>query len=158
MSTLISVILVAVLGVVGNIVYFEYQTRKKSSKALVKQRLTDLLLPLYVILHVEEIAMKAWYASPDGDYADGHSELPTRVLLPAKEIIKKNIYLADEELHQACLNFLQWAYYSDENERFQSLMGSKFDASVSDKGFDEFQEIIIKKYEEARVAYSIKIV
>jgi hypothetical protein len=156
MSNLLSIILVAVLGVIGNIAYFEYQTRQKNSKELLKQRLTDLLLPLYVILHVEEIAMRAWYSSPDGDYAGGHSELPTRVLLPINDIIKKNIYLADEELHQACLNFLQWAYHSDENERFQSLMGGKFDASISDKGFNEFQELVTRKYHEARMAYSYK--
>jgi hypothetical protein len=156
MSNLFSIILVALLGVIGNIAYFEYQTRKKNSEAILKQRLTDLLLPLYVILHVEEIAIKAWYSSPEGDYADAHSELPTRVLLPIKEIIKKNIYLADDELHQACLSFLHWAYNSDENERFQSLMGGKFDATVSDKGFDEFQETVIRKYQEARAEYTKK--
>lgn len=156
MIALIQIITVAALSVIGNITYFEYQTRKKNSKALLKQRLTELLLPLYVILHVEEIAIKAWYASPEGDYANVHSELPTRVLIPIKEIIKKNIYLADDELHQACLNFLQWAYSSDENERFQSLMGGKFDTSIYDKGFDEFLEVVIRKYNEARITYTKK--
>ena len=36
-------IAVAVLGVIGNIAYFEYRTRKETSKDLLKQRLADFV-------------------------------------------------------------------------------------------------------------------
>ena len=124
MSNITSIIIVAVLGVIGNIAYFEYRTHKEASKDLLKQRLTDLLLPLYVILHLEEIAIDAWLRSGEGDYAESHSGLPTRILSPIEKIIKENIYLADDQLHIACVDFLHWAYGSDTNARFQDMMNT----------------------------------
>ncbi len=153
MSNILSIIAVAVLGVFGNIAYFEYQTKKKTSKDLLKQRLTNLLLPLYVILHLEEISTDAWARSPDGDYADVHSELPNRILSPIEKVIKENIYLASDTLHEACIDFLQWAYGSDTNERFQKLMSGNFDFAIQDKDFKKFYDVVVREYNEARHEY-----
>ncbi len=153
MSNLVSIITVAVLGVIGNIAYFEYQTHKKASKGLLKQRLTNLLLPLYIILHLDEISTDAWARSEDGDYADLHSDLPTRILSQIENIIKESIYLADDQLHEACVKFLQWAYGSDTNQRFQDLMNGDFNSAIQDKDFKKFYDIVVREYNDARHQY-----
>lgn len=153
MSNLISIIIVAILGVIGNIAYFEYRTKKETSKDLLKQRLTNLLLPLYVTLHLKEIATDAWLRSGEGDYAESHSDLPTRMLSPIQKIIEENIYLANDQLHEACVEFLQWAYGSDTNERFQKLMNGNFDSAIQDKDFKKFYDIVILEYNNARHQY-----
>ena len=153
MSNLVSIILVAILGVFGNIVYFEYQTNKKKSKDILKQKLTDLLLPLYVILHLKEVSMDAWLSSGEGDYAEAHSDLPTRVLPLIEKIIEENIYLANDSLHEACLDFLQWAYSSNERERFQEIKRGSFDSSIRDKDFRKFYDIVVYEYNNARHQY-----
>lgn len=153
MSNILSIIIVAVLGVIGNIAYFEYRTHKERSKDILKQRLTDLLLPLYVILHLDEIAIDAWCRSGDGDYAESHSDLPTRILSPIEVIIKQNIYLADDQLHIACVDFLQWAYRSNTNARFQDIMNGDFNSAIQDKDFKKFYDIVTHEYNNARHQY-----
>lgn len=153
MSNLISIIIVAIPGVIGNIAYFEYRTKKETSKKLIKERLTKLLLPLYVVLHLDETSTDAWLRSGEGDYEEVHSDLPTRVLSPVEKIIKENIYLADDKLHDACLNFLRWAYGSDTNQRFQDLMNRNFDFAIQDKDFKEFYDIVVDEYNKNRQEY-----
>lgn len=152
-SPLLQIIIVAVLGVMGNIAYFEYQTRKGASRDLVKLRLTNLLLPLYVALHIEEAAVEAWLRTRNGDYAESHAELPKRILHQIEKIIKENIYLADDKLHIACVNFLQWAYCSDTDARFQELMSGDFESAIRDKDFKKFYDIVTREYEDARHEY-----
>ena len=156
MSNITSIIIVAVLGVVGNISYFEYKTKKEKSKDLLRLKLTKLLLPLYVILHVQEVSLDAWLSQGDGDPAESHSDLPKRIITPIEDIIKENIYLADDQLHEACVSFLQWAYSSDTNERFQNIMEGKFDPAVEDGEFKKFRDMVINKYNNARHQYSEK--
>lgn len=156
MSNLVSIILVASLGVIGNIIYFEYQTRKKSSKELLKQKLTNLLLPLYCAVHLDQIAEDAWLRTDDGDWADSLSNLPHKLVVPINKIIKENIYLADDELHKASLDFLTWAYGSNTNDRFQEIMKGDFDDAIKDKDFKKFYDIVVKEYNEARREYLLK--
>ena len=96
MSNITSIIIVAVLGVVGNISYFEYKTKKEKSKDLLRLKLTKLLLPLYVILHVQEVSLDAWLSQGDGDPAESHSDLPKRIITPIEDIIKE-IYEAQKQ-------------------------------------------------------------
>lgn len=156
MSNIVSIITVAVLGVIGNIAYFEYKTRKKTSKDLLKERLTKLLLPLYVVIHVDEKAEIAWATNGDGDHADFYSRLPGRLLPPIIKIIRENIYLADDTLHTACIDFLEWAYMNNENDRFQKLMSGDFDELIQDKDFKNFSDIVKQQYEEIRHLYLTK--
>jgi len=154
MINLISIVSVAILGVIGNIAYFEYRTKKKTSKDLLKQRLTKLLLPLYINLHVKESSTKAWLETEDAEtYEESHSDLPTRTLLPVKKIIEENLYLANDELHDACIKFLDWAYRSDTNQRFQDLMNRDFDFSLQDKEFNEFYEMVVSEFNKSRKEY-----
>lgn len=156
MSNIISIIAVAVLGVIGNIAYFEYKTHKETSKNLLKERLTKLLLPLYIVLYIDEKSEIAWATNGDGDYADFYSRLPSRLLPPIIKIIKENIYLADDTLHSACMDFLEWAYMNDENDRFQKLMSRDFDELIQDKNFKNFSDIVRQQYEEIRHLYLTK--
>jgi hypothetical protein len=154
MGNLISIISVAVLSVIGNIAYFEYRTKKETSKDLLKQTLTKLLLPLYINLHVKEVSVKAWLETDNADsYEEFYSDLPTRTLSSVEKVIEENIYLANDKLHEACINFLGWAYRSDSNQRFQDMMNRKFDFESQDKEFKKFYEIVVSEYNKSRRMY-----
>lgn len=109
MIDLIPIILVAIFGVLGNIIYFEYRLKKESNKEIQKKRLTNLLLPLYYTLKNDELAIHAWLNSEVDPY-EYESDKPERLLNSLTEIIKGNLYLADDELHTACIMFMEWAY------------------------------------------------
>ncbi len=148
MSNLTSIILVALLGVIGNIVYFKYQSKKERNKEVLKMRLTNLLLPLFVILKNDEIELE--YSIEYDDPYDFDSEKPTRLLNKLKDIINTNIYLADEELHEACMAFIKWAYLSDTNQRFQDMHNN---VNIKEEDFENFKKIVIKKYYYEREKY-----
>ena len=149
MSNLASIILVAFLGVIGNIIYFKYQSKKERSKEVLKKKLTDLLLPLFYILKNDELLVHLWLKS-DADPYDYEAEKPERLLEPLIGIIKNNLYLADDELHEACISFVEWAYKSDVLERFQDVHMADFKDDVI---FDNFRKIVYKKYNETRNEY-----
>jgi hypothetical protein len=155
MSNFISIIVVAALGVIGNIIYFEYQTHKKTSKDLLKQKLTQLLLPLYVALHLGEIEEDAFISkSEDGDYGASFADLPKRVLSSVEKIIKNNMWLADDQLHEACVDFLQWAYASDTDQRLDKMMLGDFDSAFKDdEKFKKFYNIVMREYNDVRHQY-----
>ncbi len=148
MDNLLSIITVATLGVIGNIIYFRYQIKKESNKEILKKRLTDLLLPLFITLKHDEMNLE-WAIKYD-DPSDYYSETPRRLLNKLSDIIKNNIYLADNELHEACFAFLKWAGLSDENQRYQDIMNSK---SLDETDFENFKNVVYKKYEEERKKY-----
>jgi len=149
MDNLLQIISVAILGVLGNIIYFEYRLKQESHKEIIKKRLTNLLLPLYYTLKNDELVIHAWLRSEVDPY-EYESDKPGRLLNNLTEIIKENLYLADDELHMACIMFLEWAHKSDPNERFQRVHESEL---IEDKALEEFRNIVYKKYNETRNKY-----
>ena len=148
MDNFLSIVTVAALGVIGNIIYFKYQIKKESNKEILKKRLTDLLLPLFIALTHDEINL-AWTIKYD-DPGDYHSGTPRRLFNKLKDIIEHNIYLADDELHMACLTFLKWAALCDENERYQDIMNGK---SLDEIDFENFKNVIYERYNAERKKY-----
>lgn len=148
MINILSIILVALLGVLGNIIYFKYQIKKESSKEILKKRLTDLLLPLFITLKQEDLNFE-WSIKYD-DPSDFHSEKPTRLRNKLNDIIENNLYLADDELHEACLTFLDWSGLCDEGQRYQNIMNS---IDIDDTDFEKFKQTVYKKYNEERKKY-----
>ena len=146
---MISIILVAVLGVVGNILYFEYRLKKERRREVLRKRLTNLLLPLYYILKDDELVIHAWLNS-EADPYEYESDKPERLLSGLQKIIKENLYLADDELHEACIMFIEWAYKADKNGRFQRIHDGDL---VEDNVFKKFVEMVYKKYDETRKEY-----
>ena len=149
MIDLIPIILVAVLGVTGNIIYFEYRLKKERNREVLKKRLTNLLLPLYYTLKDDELVIHAWLNS-EADPYEYESDKPERLFNSLREIIKGNLYLADDELHEACIMFIEWAYKADKNERFQRVHSEDL---KEDKILKKFIEIVYKKYNETRNRY-----
>lgn len=149
MIDFIPIILVATLGVLGNIIYFEYRLKKERHKEILKRRLTKLLLPLYYTLKNDELVWHAWLNS-EADPYEYESDKPERLLNDLVEIIKNNLYLADDELHVACIMFMEWAYKGDVKERFQRVHDSTL---AEDKILEDFKDIVYKKYNEARNEY-----
>lgn len=144
------IIIVAVLGVIGNIAYFEYRLKKEHGKEIVKERLTKLLLPLYIILKTDEIELLAW--NENVGFVDYESDKPDRLLKPIKNVLGKNLYLADSELQNHSLLFMEWAYGEDSNERTQKLFRGELGLE-RDKILDDFRELVYKKYDEQRKKY-----
>ena len=149
MSNLLSIILVALLGVIGNIIYFRYQSKNERTKEIIKVRLVNLLLPLYYILKNDDLEAHLW-AKSDADPYEYESDKPERLLKLLIKIIKKNLYLADDELHESCISFMEWAYKSDIYERFQKVHDGPIE---EDKVFNSFKNIVYKKYNEDRNKY-----
>lgn len=139
MSNVISIIIVAVLGVIGNIAYFEYQVKRKTKKDLLRQRLTELLLPIYIALEYDTIEVDKIQSTDDAPDVYPHfiSDRTVRVANKIEEIIKKNLYLADDNLCEACLNFLGFAYQLNSNQRIE--VGE-------DVYFNEFKDLIVKRF------------
>ena len=149
MNTLVSIIIVATLGVIGNFIYFEYRLKKERRREVLKKRLTNLLLPLYYTLKDDELVIHAWLHS-DVDTYEYESDKPQRLLNSLQKIIKENLYLADDELHEACIMFIEWAYKADKNERFQRVHNGDL---AEDNILKRFVEMVFKKYNEARREY-----
>ena len=149
MIDLIPIILVAVLGVTGNVIYFEYRLKKERRREILKKRLTNLLLPLYYTLKDDELVIHAWLNS-DADPYEYESDRPERLFNSLRGIIKENLYLADDELHETCIMFMEWAYRADKNERFQRVHSEEL---AEDKILKRFIEIVYKKYNEVRSQY-----
>lgn len=153
LETLFPVIIVAILTLLGNIIYFEYKFRKKrkeKSREVLRQRLTQFLLPLYVIFKKDELERHAWL-NADVDMYEYESEMPKRIFSKEMhEIISKNLYLADDELHSSCLLFLEWAYRSNPDERYQRVHTEQL---KEDKVFKRFRELVCAKFYQARREY-----
>lgn len=149
MTNLVPIIIVATLGVIGNIIYFEYRLKKERRREVLKKRLTNLLLPLYYTLKDDELVIHAWLNS-EADPYEYESNKPERLLSSLQKIIKENLYLADDELHEACIMFIEWAYKADKNERFQRVHDGDL---AEDNILERFVETVYKKYNETRKRY-----
>lgn len=150
MSNFVSIIIVAVLGVFGNIIYFEYRLKKEHKKEISKERLTKLLLPLYIILKTDELEFLEWQ-NHDLDLYEYESDKPNRLFKPIKNILDKNLYLADDELQLFSLMFMEWAYREDNKARFQELHNDMY--LTQDKILNDFRDLVYKKYNEQRKKY-----
>ena len=146
------IIIVAVLGIIGNIAYFEYRLKKEHRKEIAKERLTKLLLPLYIILKTDELEFLAWQKNENVGFIDYESDKPDRLLNPIKDVLGKNLYLADNELQMHSLLFMKWAYKEDSNERSQKLFREGLGLE-RDKILNDFRELVYKKYNEQRKKY-----
>lgn len=150
MLNIISIIIVAILGVVGNIFYFEYRLRKEHKKKISKEQLTKLLLPLYMTIKTDELLFLKWRKNPDLDFCEYEADIPERLLNPIKDILDKNLYLADDELQRHSLEFIEWAYREDGETRFQDLHCGGLE---QDKILNNFRELVYRKYDEQRRKY-----
>ena len=150
MSNFVSIIIVAFFGVIGNIIYFEYRLKKEHKKEINKEQLTKLLLPLYIIFKTDELEAIKWFKNEDADPYEYESDMPDRLFKPAKKILDKNLYLADEELQKQSLLFIEWAFNEDSLVRFQKLHS---EGLKQDKVLDDFKKLIYKKYNEKRNKY-----
>lgn len=151
-QVLVTVGLTATLSILGNILYFEYKSRHEFDRQILKERLTKLLLPLYFSLEEDDLILKAVINHPDGDPYEYDSEKFERLLKKLDKIIAENLYLADGELHAACLEFLEQAYTADSSTRFQMLMSNN-DEDVASKKLEEFRNVIAIQYNQTRRAY-----
>jgi len=150
MSDIASIIIVAILGVIGNIAYFEYRLKKEHTKEIIKEQLAKLLLPLYITLKTDELEFLAWKKDPNVDLHEYESDKPDRLFKPIKNILDKNLYLADDELQKHSLLFIEWAYSEDIYARFQKVHHGDLD---QDKILNDFRELVYKKYNEQREKY-----
>lgn len=140
--------MVAILGVIGNIIYFRYQTNKEKSKEVIKMRLTNLLLPLFITLKDDELTLQ-WEIQNDNPCVFD-SEKPSRLRNKLNSIISNNLYLADDELHEACLAFLNWSGLCDESQRYQNIMNQ---VNIDDTDYLIFQKVVYEKYYAERKKY-----
>lgn len=58
--------------------------------------------------------------------------------------------MADDELHEACIMFIEWAYKADKSERFQRVHDGDL---AEDNVLKRFVETVCKKYNETRKEY-----
>jgi len=149
-ETLAPIIIVATLSLMGNILYFNYRFKKERKKELLRETLTQLLLPLYVILKRDELEFYEWQNNDDADMAEYASDMPERLMSKVYPIIEKNLHLADSDLFTGCLQFLEWGHRSDSNQRFQRIHTG---ALKEDRVLDEFKELIYSKFAYARKDY-----
>jgi hypothetical protein len=151
LETLIPVVLVALLTVVGNVFFFNYQFRKNKKKKILNQQLVELLLPLFFVLEEDALLDIELNSDPVYNYTqtDYFLEQQRRLREKVKSILKENLYLANYEFHLSCLKFLKWAYSIDEDERFHKLMTE----GVDDKPFFLFKESVLKEYYKVKKKY-----
>jgi len=150
MFNIVPIIIVAILGVIGNIAYFEYRLKKGHGEKIIKEQLIKLLLPLYMILKTDELEVFAWMKNQEMDIYEYESDKPDRLFNPIKNILDKNLYLADDELQKCSLLLIEWAYRENSYERFQKIHYEKL---KQDKIFNDFRELVYKKYNEQKRKY-----
>jgi len=153
---ILPILITAGLTILGNIIYFEYKSRRDSSKKILRERLTKLLLPVYFILEEDGMVLEAIANHPDGDPWEYESGQLDRLREKLVKIVSDNLYLADDELHTACMKFLAQAYVTNPNERFQILHNRGTEEAAKDvdgEAFKEFKRVVIQKYESGRRSY-----
>jgi hypothetical protein len=150
LTALAPVILVAFLTLLGNIIYFEHRFKREGTKKLLRQKLTDLIMPLYFVLKRDELAELEWSKNENVDMYDFISGMSERLVEPVYGILKENMYLADDELYRECLDFMEWGFGADVNARFDRLHKGGLDEDLI---FKRFRALIYSKFESARRDY-----
>jgi len=150
LKSLIPAIIAVILTIIGNVLFFRYQFKKNKKWKILNQQLTELLLPLFYILKEDGFDISECIMDENWNMYEFIAEQPKRLKTKIIPIIKKNLYLADDNLHKVCLEFLEWAYKVDENDRFGKLLTNGFN---DEEIFLRFRELIFKKYNEVRNNY-----
>jgi hypothetical protein len=145
---IVSVTLVAVSGLFSNMFLFRYQFKKERDRKTLERQITKLLLPLFYTLKDYELALIEVNCNENGDIAEYVAHGPKNLLKKIITIVK-DIYLADEDLHQDCLKFLEWAYSVDVDKRFEDAMVKGVDESI----IRNLTDTVTKKYRLASKRY-----
>lgn len=146
LETLMPILLVALLSVLGNVMYFKYQFKKQNKYSILHKQLTDLLLPIFFVFQENSLESKTWSKHVDYDPVEDQIVAPRKILKKVIPIIKDNLYLADDELHTACIQFLEWSAKFNETEAFQKAVTGFPDLTELDK----FQEVIERSYKSTK--------
>ena len=118
-ETLFSSIIIAILSIFGNILFFRYEFKKRHKLDVLQQQLTEFLLPLFYAFKDRQLKSLEWSDMDNYDYIEDETTKPKELLKEIVPIIKNKMYLADNELHLCCIDFLKWAVTFDENKAFQ---------------------------------------
>lgn len=151
-QTLITILLTAALTIAGNILYFEYKAKREFDRQVLKERLIKFLLPLFYTLEKDDFVFQGLVNRLNGDPWEYDAEKFKRLLEKLEKIISENLYLADDQLQAACLDFLEDALATDSEERFLLLMENEKE-DVAGKKLEKFKSLISVLYNETRRRY-----
>ncbi len=146
------IMLIAITAVVTSTCGYLFSSAKnwRTKKLEIhKERLTKLLLPLYMQLQAEHIDFLTEQTNEDGDPAGFLDDLP-KYYSSLEEVIKKYLYLADDELTEKALKFVGWFKVSSyDNKRFGQIMTT----GIYDESLEEFRKCVYKKYNQEKKRY-----
>jgi hypothetical protein len=148
-ESLSSIIIVAILSVFGNILFFNYQFRRKNTRDILQEQLTEFLLPLFYAVKEYSLQSLEWSTYDNYEYVEDTIKEPKELLKKITPIIKNKLYLADDELHSSCIEFLKWASMFNENDAFQDMYQGSLDCKI----MDDFKVLVEKKYNQIRDKY-----
>ena len=148
LEILIPIFLVAILTIISNVIFFKYQFKKDNNLKIQHQQLTELLLPLFFAFKNDEFNHSEWFGNDNINPHEIVADEPKRLIKEIVPIVKKNLYLADDELHISCIEFLEWAHGVDVNERIMESCTLN-----TDKIILNFKNMVLKKYSSARNNY-----
>mgnify|MGYP001598041853 CR=1 FL=1 len=151
-STQTGILIAVITAIVTSILNYKVQSslfKLQSKKDIRKEKLTKLLLPLYIQLKKEDFMFDAEIMNEDGDPAAFLADLPV-YYSSLEDIIKDYLYLADNELTEKALNFIHWVNVAKyDPKRFDKVMITGT-LELKDDALVEFKECVFKKYEEEK--------
>jgi len=150
LETFFSVILVSSLTLIGNVAFFNYRFRKDNKWKIRQQQITELIQPLYYLFKEDEFFGSEWSHLDSYEPTEFYAEEPKRLKEKILPIIKGKLYLADDELHSACIIFLDWAHNENYEQRYQNIQKNSI---TSDSVYSDFKKMVFKKYDETRKKY-----
>lgn len=154
-ATQTGIIIAITAAIVTSLLNYWVQTLISKSHArteIRKERLTKLLLPLYVLLKREEVMWKTELAFTDGDPPGFIEDLP-KYYQPLEKILMEYLYLADDELSKKSLDFISWVNVSRVDEgRWDKIMENRI--KNEDVPLEKFKQCVFKKYEKDKSLYN----
>lgn len=146
METVITAVLASILTAVFTFAVQYYLKESSRIRSLRTDRLTKLLLPLYIKINDEEVEMSANMVHDDGDPAGFLDDLP-KFYSDVIPTLSENLYLADDELTEKAIKFIGWAKVSQyDSSRFDQIMTN----GTNDVILYEFRKCVLKKYKEEK--------
>lgn len=138
-------------AIVTSVLSYLLQSRllnHQAKKELQKERLTKLLLPLYVQLKKESVMFEAEMVFQNGDPAGFLDDLP-KYYYPLEKVILEYLYLADDELTEKSLEFIRWVNVAKvDDRRFDKIMENRI--KEIDQSLTAFKKCVFEKYENER--------
>lgn len=114
-----------------------------------KEKITKLLLPLYIKLQEEEMHFSAELSFDNGDPGGFLADLPT-YYESLVAIIEQYLYLADDELTDKALKFLDWQKTEKfRDDRYDEIMIS----GTNDVPLNELRKCVARKYLKEKQDY-----